>query len=138
MGKSKKIDPTKVAAKKAKAAAKQEKLAIKANKKDLKSLNANEEDIETILAEFQEKEKARTTVTISTCDQPSPRSNFSLTALSNNEFLLFGYNFRRVTLQDPSNLSVDVCAAVSSVMGKVLQCTTMCTDGTLTRTSGRW
>ena len=91
MGKSnKKVDPAKVAAKKAKSAAKQEKSAIKANKKDIKTLGTNEDDIESILAEYQEKEKARTTVTVTPCDQPSPRSNFSLTALSNNEFLLFG------------------------------------------------
>jgi 3-deoxy-D-arabino-heptulosonate 7-phosphate (DAHP) synthase len=90
MGKGKKADPAKIAAKKAKAAAKQEKSAIKANKKDIKTLGTNEEDIETILAEYQEKEKTRTTVTITPCSQPSPRSNFSLTALSNNEFLLFG------------------------------------------------
>jgi hypothetical protein len=90
MGKSsKKADPTKVAAKKAKAAAKQEKSAIKSNKKDIKTLG-NEEDIESILAEYQEKEKTRTTVTVTPCEQPSPRSNFSLTALPNNEFLLFG------------------------------------------------
>mmetsp|Transcript_5470 Transcript_5470/g.10491 ORF Transcript_5470/g.10491 Transcript_5470/m.10491 type:complete len:608 (-) Transcript_5470:1024-2847(-) len=93
MGKSKKADPAKVAAKKAKAAAKQEKSAIKASKKDLKTLGTNEEDIETILAEYQEKEKARTSVTVTPCGQPSPRSNFSLTALSNNEFLLFGGEF---------------------------------------------
>lgn len=54
MGKSnKKVDPAKVAAKKAKAAAKQEKSAIKANKKDIKTLGNNEDDIETILAEYQ-------------------------------------------------------------------------------------
>ena len=89
MGKNKK-DPAKVAAKKAKAAAKQEKSAIKANKKDIKALGINEDDIETIIAEYQEKDRARTAVTITSCPQPSPRSNFSLTALSNNEFLLFG------------------------------------------------
>ena len=89
MGKNKK-DPAKIAAKKAKIAAKQEKSAIKANKKDIKALGINEDDIENIIAEYQEKDRARTAVTITLCSQPSPRSNFSLTSLPNNEFLLFG------------------------------------------------
>ncbi len=45
---------------------------------------------ESILAEYQEKERKRTAVTITPCDQPSPRSNFSLVSLSNSEMLLFG------------------------------------------------
>lgn len=90
MGKGKKADPAKVAAKKAKQAAKQEKSALKANKKEMKMRGEDEEDIEAILAEHHEREMKRTAVTVSPCAQPSPRSNFSLTALPNNEFLLFG------------------------------------------------
>ena len=47
-------------------------------------------DIESILAEYQEKERRRTAVIITPCSQPTPRSNFSLVALPNNEMLLFG------------------------------------------------
>lgn len=120
MGKDKKVDPIKLAAKKARAQAKQQKNTIKRNKKELKE--TGEEDIgknllessslsslsffsflsyffsflsflfflESIIAEFIEKDRKRVAVTITSCLQPSPRSNFSLTSLPNNEMILFG------------------------------------------------
>ena len=87
MGKSsKKVDQAKIEAKKARQAMKQEKVATKRNKKE----NAGEENIDSIIAEFNARESARTAVTISVCAQPSPRSNFSLTLLPSGELLLFG------------------------------------------------
>lgn len=49
--------------------------------------------LESIIAEYLEKDKKRTAVVITSCSQPSPRSNFSLTALPNNEMILFGGEF---------------------------------------------
>lgn len=48
---------------------------------------------ESIIAEFQERDRKRTAVTITITPQPSPRSNFSLTLLTNQEMLLFGGEF---------------------------------------------
>jgi hypothetical protein len=81
----------KEAAKKAKKAAKQDKATAKRNKKELKELG--EEDIESIIAKFNEKERMRTAVNVTVCGQPSPRSNFTMTALPNGEMLLFGGEF---------------------------------------------
>ena len=89
--KDKKTDKVKVEAKKARQAAKQQKVASKRPKKELK--DTGEEDIEVILAELRAKELQKTAVTISVCPQPSPRSNFSMTALPNNDLLLFGGEF---------------------------------------------
>ena len=47
-------------------------------------------DTESIIEKFNEKERQRTAVTITVCPQPSPRSNFSMTALPNSEMLMFG------------------------------------------------
>ena len=86
--KDKKVDKAKVEAKKARQNAKQQKLATKRDKKELKSTGEN--DIEAIISEFRAKELQKTSVSIITCAQPSPRSNFSITALPNNEILMFG------------------------------------------------
>jgi hypothetical protein len=87
MGKKDK-DKAKVEAKKARQSQKAEKVAVKRHKKELK--DTGEEDIEKILADFAARDAQRTAVTISACEQPSPRSHFSLTPLPNGEFLLFG------------------------------------------------
>jgi hypothetical protein len=75
-------------AKKARQVAKQTKVTTKRAKKEIKEIG--EEDIETIIAEFAAKDHARTAVAITSCPQPSPRSNFSMTALPNGEMLMFG------------------------------------------------
>ena len=48
---------------------------------------------DAIIAEFLEKDRKRTAVTITSCSQPTSRSNFSLTSLPNNEMILFGGEF---------------------------------------------
>jgi len=90
MGKKdgKRVDKTKVEAKKAKQVAKQTKLVKKSVKKEIQGLG--EDDIEVMIAEFAAKDKERTHVSVSVCPQPSPRSNFSMTALPSGEMLLFG------------------------------------------------
>lgn len=100
MGKKdgKKIDKAKLEAKKLRQQSKQQKVDTKRVKKDLKSIHgdgAKIQDIESIIAEFSAKEKLRTAVNMTPCSQPSPRANFSLTALSNasGEMLLFGGEF---------------------------------------------
>ena len=84
----KKQDKAKAEAKKARQAKKAEKGASKLSKKEKKE--AGEEDIEAIIAGFSGRDTERTAVSITTCDQPSPRSNFSLTPLPSGELLLFG------------------------------------------------
>lgn len=81
MGKKdgKRVDKAKVEAKKAKKALKEQKVTTKRTKKEIK--DSGEQDIEAIIADFSSKERARTAVTITPCEQPSPRSNFSMTAL---------------------------------------------------------
>lgn len=93
MGKKdgKKVDKAKVEAKKQRQAAKQAKVTSKRSKKELKE--TGEEDIETIIADFAKKDKARTAVSITPCSQPSARSNFSMTALPNGDMLMFGGEF---------------------------------------------
>lgn len=93
MGKKdgKKIDKEKLEAKKLRQAAKQMKTASKRVKKEVKE--SGEDDIEAIIAEFSAKDAARVAVTITPCEQPSPRANFSMTALPNGEMLLFGGEF---------------------------------------------
>jgi len=86
--KDKPKDKAKVEAKKARQNLKAEKIANKRTKKDLKE--SGEEDIESIIAEFMKKESSKKAVTITPCDQPAPRSNFSLTPLPSGEFLMFG------------------------------------------------
>jgi hypothetical protein len=101
----------KIEAKKARQAAKQSKAASKRIKKELKEtgeedigiINVTElnmlyhsnnllymYEIESLIVEFQEKEKLRTQVVITSCTQPSARSNFSASCLPNNDILIFG------------------------------------------------
>lgn len=92
MGKkdSKKTDKAKQEAKKIRQATKQAKVDNKRVKKELKADGIKVQDLEAIIAEFTAKEKLRTAVSITPCGQPSPRANFSMTALANGEMLLFG------------------------------------------------
>lgn|ERR1712023_32815 len=75
-------------AKKLRQAAKADKAANKRNKKELKDVG--EEDLESIIAKFQQRDSQRTAVRISSCCQPTPRSNFTLTLLPSGELLMFG------------------------------------------------
>ena len=75
-------------AKKLRQVAKAEKIANKRTKKELK--DTGEEDLESIIARFQQKDSQRTVINISSCKQPSPRANFSLTMLPSGELLMFG------------------------------------------------
>ena len=88
MGKTnnKKVDQAKLEAKKVRQVSKQLKQNEKRNKKEYK----DEENIDAIIAAFTAKEQQRVAVTITICSQPTPRSNFSMTLLPSNEFLLFG------------------------------------------------
>lgn len=84
----KKPDAAKKEAKKLRQETKQNKATKKLAKKDAK--DAGEEDIEKILAEIMAKEVEKTAVTITLCPPPSPRANFSLTALPSGELIMFG------------------------------------------------
>ncbi len=86
--KDKKVDAAKLQAKKARQALKQQKTENKRAKKEIKA--GGDVDIEAILAEYSVKEKSKTSVSVSIVAQPSRRSNFSMTALSNGEILMFG------------------------------------------------
>ncbi|ETL24800.1 hypothetical protein L916_21258 [Phytophthora nicotianae] len=92
MGKKKsgsgKVD--KAAAKAQRQEAKKAKQSAKSAKKDRKALGTDEEDIELILQEFRKKDAERTQVTIEAAPQPTPRANFTLSALPSGEMLLFG------------------------------------------------
>lgn len=82
-------------AKKLRKEQKQQKNDKKRLKKELKDSNVKkekkEEDIESILAEFAAKERARVAVTVTLCSQPSPRSGFSLTPIhGGSDLILFG------------------------------------------------
>ncbi|KAF1336134.1 Protein containing repeated kelch motif, partial [Globisporangium splendens] len=68
--------------------AKKAKQAQKGAKKDRKQIE--EEDIEVILAEFLKKEALKTQITVEACGQPSPRANFTLSALQSGEMIMFG------------------------------------------------
>ncbi|KAG3084915.1 hypothetical protein PI124_g18254 [Phytophthora idaei] len=70
--------------------AKKVKQTAKSAKKDRKALGTDEEDIELILQEFRKKDAERTQVTIEAAPQPTPRANFTLSALQSGEMLLFG------------------------------------------------
>ena len=87
----KRVDKAKVEAKKARQSAKQDKTSTKRNKQEAKE--SGEVDIESLLAEISLKERTRTSVSITACEQPSPRANFSMTALPNGEMLMFGGEF---------------------------------------------
>ena len=88
MGGKKKIDKAKTDAKKQRQNLKADKVASKRSKKECKE--AGEEDIESIIASFTRRDSERTAVTTTPCEQPSPRSNFSMTPLPNGELLMFG------------------------------------------------
>ena len=87
----KKVDKVKQEAKKAKKLEKVEKKTVKKHKKELKE--SGEEDIEKIIAEFSLKDRNRVAVSVLPCNQPSPRSNFSLTTFPNGDTILFGGEF---------------------------------------------
>ncbi|KAL3661597.1 hypothetical protein V7S43_013357 [Phytophthora oleae] len=80
----------KAAAKAQRQEAKKVKQTAKSAKKDRKALGTDEEDIELILQEFRKKDAERTQVTIEAAPQPTPRANFTLSALPSGEMLLFG------------------------------------------------
>jgi len=66
-----------------------EKAAQKLAKKDMK--NENMEDLESLIAEFQEMDKKRTTFYEEKCDHPSPRSSLSVVSHPDkDELILFG------------------------------------------------
>ena len=90
MGKKdgKRADQVKIDAKKARQSAKQNKVATKRTKKECAA--SGEVDLEQLILDISLKEKARTSVVITPCAQPSPRSNFSMTSLPNGEMLMFG------------------------------------------------
>ncbi|RLN45358.1 hypothetical protein BBO99_00008283 [Phytophthora kernoviae] len=80
----------KAAAKAQRVEAKKAKQSQKSAKKDRKALGAEEEDIEVILQEFRKKDAERTQVIVEAAPQPTPRANFTLSALPSGEMLLFG------------------------------------------------
>jgi N-acetylneuraminic acid mutarotase len=78
-------------------ALRQAKKAQKGDKKAGKTDNIcgedDDDDIDAILEEFRAKEEKKTAVRITITEQPTPRSNFSLTALPSGEMLMFGGEF---------------------------------------------
>ena len=78
----------KQAAKAAKQKSKSERSATKRAAKE-----AGEQDIESVIKSLAARDAERTTVTVTRCEAPSPRANFSLTALPSGELLLFGGEF---------------------------------------------
>ncbi|KAG6620852.1 Kelch repeat-containing protein [Phytophthora cinnamomi] len=80
----------KAAAKAQRQEAKKAKQSAKSAKKDRKALGTDEEDIELILQEFRKRDAERTQVLVEPAPQPSPRANFTLSALASGEMLLFG------------------------------------------------
>ena len=77
-----------------KKAARAEKQAKKLTKGLAKSGGAlgdeSDEDLESLISNLQEQEKARSQVHITVVPQPSPRSNFSSVLLTNGDLILFG------------------------------------------------
>ena len=84
MGKKDKKDPAKKQAK----LEKQAKKLAKGSKKDVKDSALI--DIDSLLADFAKKESKKQAVSIEISSQPSPRFNFSMTALPNGDMLMFG------------------------------------------------
>lgn len=68
--------------------AKKAKQAQKGLKKDRKQIE--EEDIEVILQEFLKKDALKTQITVEASAQPSPRANFTMSALASGEMIMFG------------------------------------------------
>ena len=87
MGKKDKKGSEKSEQKKARKELKQVKASLKRGKKEQAD---DEEDIETIIQQFEEKERAKTAISTTICAQPSPRANFTMTWLPNGEVLMFG------------------------------------------------
>lgn len=77
-----------------------EKAASKMAKKDQKAEGM--EELESLIAQFQELDKKKTTFSEETTGQPSPRSNLSVTAHPDkDELILFGgeyYNGNQTTM----------------------------------------
>ncbi|CAN0090690.1 unnamed protein product, partial [Heterosigma akashiwo] len=86
-----KKDVAKKEAKKARQEAKANKSAKKRAGKEAKA--SGEDDIDKILEEFAAQEAKKTEITVTPCPQPSPRANFTMTALPSGEMLLFGGEF---------------------------------------------
>jgi len=75
----KKVDVAKEAAKKEKKAAKQAtKTARSTKKQKKKDGDESEEDVEAVLKAIQAEEAKKVAVTISACERPTARANFSL------------------------------------------------------------
>ena len=89
MGKKKPTDKA-AAARAQRQETRQAKQRAKSAKKERKALGTDEADIEALLQEFRAKDAARTHVTVEPSHQPSPRANFTLSALPSGELLLFG------------------------------------------------
>ncbi|OQS05922.1 hypothetical protein THRCLA_01987, partial [Thraustotheca clavata] len=83
-----KKDKAKREEKKTRQELKQQKINKKKASKEAK--DAGEEDIEAILNEFMKKDAAKVAITIVPTTQPSPRANFSLSSMPNNDLLMFG------------------------------------------------
>ena len=76
---AKKKDAAKEASKKEKKAAKQAtKTARSTKKKGKKDGEDSDEDVEAILRQLQLEEAKKVAVTVTACDRPSARANFSL------------------------------------------------------------
>jgi hypothetical protein len=86
--KDKKNDAAKKEAKKLRQSLKQEKSNQKRTKKEIK--DGDLVNLEEIILEFTKRDSARTSVIVTGCGQPSPRSNFTMTMLPNSEVLMFG------------------------------------------------
>ena len=95
MGKKDKKDAAAKEARAARQAKKAEKGAKKAGKADGtgEEGDVGDDDIDAILDDFRLKELKKTEVRISVTEQPSRRSNFSLTTLPNGDLLMFGGEF---------------------------------------------
>ncbi|CAH0493667.1 unnamed protein product [Peronospora farinosa] len=87
---SKKKTTDKATAKAQRQESRRAKQCAKSAKKDRKALGTEEEDIEVLLQEFRKKDTERTQVTVEISPQPTPRANFTLSALPSGEMLLFG------------------------------------------------
>ncbi|RMX66282.1 hypothetical protein DD238_003111 [Peronospora effusa] len=87
---SKKRTTDKAAAKAQRQESRRAKQCAKSAKKDRKALGTEEEDIEVLLQEFRKRDTERTQVTVEISPQPTPRANFTLSALPSGEMLLFG------------------------------------------------
>lgn len=84
----KKVDVAKEAAKKEKKAAKQaSKTARSTKKQKKKDGDESEEDVEAVLKAIQAEEAKKVAVTISACERPTARANFSLVGSGEDRLL---------------------------------------------------